>query len=239
MVVERSDLASATSFRQHEAHPWRAALSGILRVSSRARVAAGARRRWHAPHIVRPMRFILPHVEGLRPRWQIRLGLFFYDHVGLAGKLPSSRGVRLAGRDMANRCESRSHTGSNTRTAPSMTVDSVILNAVDAAKRGATIHTRTQFVSAQRVDGRWLAECRSTHPDRTFQVSARAIVNASGPWVDRVLQCLPGAQSIRDFGWSEEVTSSYRDSMTASMRTCCRIRMAAWCSRFLTKARLP
>jgi glycerol-3-phosphate dehydrogenase len=196
VLVERSDLASATSsastklihggLRYLESFEFRLVRESLL---ERERLLA------IAPHIVRPMRFILPHVEGLRPRWQIRLGLFFYDHVGARGKLPSSRGVRLAGRGYGEPLRQQIAHGFEYSDCAVDDSRLVVLNAVDAAERGATIHTRTQFVSAQRVNGRWLAECRSTHSDRTFQVSARAIVNASGPWVDRVLQCLPGAQS--------------------------------------------
>jgi glycerol-3-phosphate dehydrogenase len=66
-----------------------------------------------------------------------------------------------------------------------------VLNAIDAASRGASIHTRTRFLSAERVSGRWRASCRDVTAGRQFHISARAIVNAAGPWVDRVLRCLP------------------------------------------------
>src|SRR6185503_21185497 len=98
VLVERSDLASATSsastklihggLRYLESFDFRLVRESL---EERERLLA------IAPHIVRPMRFVLPHVRGLRPRWQIRMGLFFYDHIGARGELPGSRSVRLAG----------------------------------------------------------------------------------------------------------------------------------------------
>ena len=196
VVVERSDLASATSsastklihggLRYLESFEFRLVRESL---EERERLLA------IAPHIVRPMRFILPHVEGLRARWQIRLGLFFYDHVGARGKLPGSRGVRLGGRGYGGPLREQIKHGFEYSDCAVDDSRLVVLNAADAASRGATIHTRTEFVSAQRLNGRWLAECRDTHSDGAFQLSARAIVNASGPWVDRVLQWLPGSRS--------------------------------------------
>jgi glycerol-3-phosphate dehydrogenase len=195
VLVERSDLASATSsastklvhggLRYLESFEFRLVRESL---QERERLLA------IAPHIVRPMRFILPHVEGLRPRWQIRLGLFFYDHVGARGRIPASRGVRLAGRGYGEPLREQIAHGFEYSDCAVDDSRLVVLNAVDAANRGATIHTRTQFESAQRVNGRWLAECRDTQSERSFQLSARAIVNASGPWVDRVLQCMPGTR---------------------------------------------
>src|SRR6185503_19934440 len=98
VLVERADLASATSsastklihggLRYLEHFEFRLVRESL---QERERLLA------IAPHLVRPMEFVLPHVEGLRPRWQIRIGLFFYDHLGARRRLAGARGVRLAG----------------------------------------------------------------------------------------------------------------------------------------------
>jgi glycerol-3-phosphate dehydrogenase len=196
VVVERSDLASATSsastklihggLRYLESFEFRLVRESL---EERERLLA------IAPHIVRPMRFVLPHVEGLRPRWQIRLGLFFYDHIGARGELPGSRSVRLAGQGYGEPLREQITHGFEYSDCAVDDSRLVVLNALDAESRGASIHTRTQFLSAQRSNGRWLADCRDTSSDRDLQFSARAIVNASGPWVDRVLQNFPGTRS--------------------------------------------
>jgi glycerol-3-phosphate dehydrogenase len=196
VVVERSDLASATSsastklihggLRYLESFEFRLVRESL---QERERLLA------IAPHVVRPLRFVLPHIEGLRPRWQIRLGLFFYDHLGARSTLPGSCSVRLGGRGYGEPLRDRITHGFEYSDCAVDDSRLVVLNALDAASRGAAIHTRTQFLSAQHSEGRWLASCRDNQSDRRFQISARAIVNASGPWVDGVLRCLPGTRS--------------------------------------------
>ena len=148
-----------------------------------------------APHLVRPMEFVLPHVEGLRPRWQIRIGLFFYDHMGARRRLPGSRGVRLAGTGYGERLRKQITHGFVYSDCAVDDSRLVVLNAIDAANRGASIHTRTRFLSAERVDGCWRASCRDGTTGEHFNLNARAIVNAAGPWVDKVLRCLPGTHN--------------------------------------------
>ena len=196
VVVERSDLASATSsastklihggLRYLESFEFR-----LVRESLEER----ERLLTIAPHIVRPMRFVLPHVQGLRPRWQIRLGLFFYDHIGARGKLPGSRGVRLAGRGHGEPLREQITHGFEYSDCAVDDSRLVVLNAIDAESRGATVRTRAEFLSARPINGRWLADCRDTLSDQPLQFSARAIVNAAGPWVDRVLQVFPGIRT--------------------------------------------
>jgi glycerol-3-phosphate dehydrogenase len=139
-----------------------------------------------APHIIWPMRFVLPHVRAQRPAWLVRLGLFLYDHLGGRKLLPASRRLDLR-RDPAGRALKDEF-----RVAFEYSdcwVDDarlVVLNALDASRRGATILTRTALVSARRVDGLWRAVLRSAD-GATQNVSARAIVNAAGPWVEDVI----------------------------------------------------
>lgn len=146
-----------------------------------------------APHIIRPMQFILPHVPELRPRWVMRIGLFLYDHIGGRKTLPASRSVRVA-----NGAYGPLRAGLDHAFAYSdCWVDDsrlVVLNAIDAAQRGAAIRTRTRFVSARSESNHWIAECQDLKSQQTFQIRARALVNAAGPWVQQILHGIPQAR---------------------------------------------
>jgi len=134
-----------------------------------------------APHIVRPLRFVLPHCPGMRPHWMIRLGLLLYDALAFRGSLPRSRRVgRREPMLQAPLTERR-----RLLSYWDAWVDDsrlTVLNAVAAAEHGAEIATRTELLAARRDGGRWTADLSG---DR--RVSAGAIVNAGGPWVTDVL----------------------------------------------------
>jgi glycerol-3-phosphate dehydrogenase len=135
-----------------------------------------------APHIVRPLRFALPHCRGMRPYWMVRAGLLLYDLLSWRGSLPRSR--RLWRGEAALREPLRERR--RLLSYWDAWVDDarlVALNAVDAAEKGAEIATRTELLSARRVDDSWTAELSG---GRT--VAAKAIVNAAGPWVADVLR---------------------------------------------------
>ena len=139
-----------------------------------------------APHIIRPLRFVLPHHRALRPAWLLRLGLFLYDNIGGRRRLPPTRTLDLS-TDPAGaplRPEFRKAFEYSDCWVDDARL--VVLNARDAADRGAAIHHRTEVISA-RVDGeRWQVGLR--RPDgSTAEARARLLVNAAGPWVDRVL----------------------------------------------------
>ncbi|MDN3516256.1 glycerol-3-phosphate dehydrogenase [Aquisalimonas lutea] len=140
-----------------------------------------------APHIIWPLRFVMPHSRGLRPRWMIRLGLFLYDHLGGRKLLPPSNGVNLrrhaAGEQLQPKL-TRGYVYSDCWVQDSRLV---ILNAVDAAENGATVLTRTACTGATRHDGHWDVELADQRSGGTQQVRARAVVNAAGPWVSRFL----------------------------------------------------
>ncbi len=141
-----------------------------------------------APHIIRPLTFVLPHAPGMRPVWMIRIGLFLYDHLGGRERLPGSRGVALGPRTPLG--EPLRPEFSRGFTYSDCYVDDarlVVLSAVDAAERGAAIRTRTRCVAARRVDGLWQAEL-ADRDGQSGTVRARALVNATGPWVSRFLQ---------------------------------------------------
>ena len=141
-----------------------------------------------APHIIWPLRFVLPHHKGLRPAWMLRLGLFLYDHLGGRKKLPPTRVVRLrrdpAGRPLDPRFV-RAYEYSDCWVEDSRLV---VLNARDAADRGAVIEPRTRCISGAREGGLWTLTVRDERSGETRTVRARALVNAAGPWVAEVLQ---------------------------------------------------
>ena len=147
-----------------------------------------------APHIVRPLRFIMPHAKGLRPAWMLRAGLFLYDRLSRRVTLPGSRSVDLAtsewGADLKPGFR-RGFVYSDCRVDDARLV---VLNARDAADRGARILTRTRFVSASVNETGWRVVAEDTRHRRTVEMHARVLVNATGPWVTRTLDALPDAE---------------------------------------------
>jgi glycerol-3-phosphate dehydrogenase len=139
-----------------------------------------------APHIIWPMRFVLPHSPEQRPAWLIQIGLFLYDHLGGRKKLPPSHRLDL------HRAPEGKPIKENYRTAFEYSdcwVDDsrlVLLNVLDAHLRGAHVHARTEAVSARRDGGEWIVELKSNAGD-VHTVRARALVNATGPWVEKVI----------------------------------------------------
>jgi glycerol-3-phosphate dehydrogenase len=148
-----------------------------------------------APHIVWPLRFVLPHHSGLRPAWLLRLGLFLYDHLGGRRLLPPTRQIRLDD-DPAGRLLKPEYTRAF-EYSDCWVDDSrlVVLNARDAADKGATVATRTSCVSGSRVDGGWSLMLRDERTGERREIRARALVNAAGPWVGAVLQSVLRANS--------------------------------------------
>jgi glycerol-3-phosphate dehydrogenase len=151
-----------------------------------------------APHIIRPMRFVLPHAEGLRPAWLLRLGLFLYDHIGGRKLLPPTRSIDMrsdpAGKPLKPLFR-RAFEYSDGWVNDSRLV---VLNARDAADRSAIIRTRTKVERARREGGGWLITIRDLQNRETEEVRARVLVNAAGPWVDRVLAGVVGEQRVHN-----------------------------------------
>ena len=139
-----------------------------------------------APHIIWPLRFILPHHKGLRPRWLVRIGLFLYDNLGGRKILPGTRSIDLR------------HDAAGAPLKPGFThafeysdcrvedARLVALNARDAAERGADIHVRTRCTSARRDGNLWHLSFEDQGGTVT-EAKARALVNAAGPWVSSFL----------------------------------------------------
>ena len=141
-----------------------------------------------APHLVRPMRFVLPHSPAQRPLWVIRLGLLLYDRLGGRVSLPRSGRVKLG--DTPEGRPLQPWVKAAFTYADCWVDDSrlVVLNAIDARERGATIETRTRCTGAVRRQGHWVAELEDTRTGKRRTMAARALVNATGPWVSRFLQ---------------------------------------------------
>jgi len=143
-----------------------------------------------ARHLVWPARFVMPHVPGLRPRWMIRAGLFLYDHLARRASLPGSRAVRLDSPPYNAGLKPQFKHGFSYSDCRVDDARLVVINAMDARARGALILTRTECLSARREGGRWRARLAGGR-----EVHARAIVNAAGPWVKRVLNERLGQES--------------------------------------------
>jgi glycerol-3-phosphate dehydrogenase len=139
-----------------------------------------------APHIMWPLRFVMPHVPSLRPAWMIRAGLFLYDHLARRELLPGSRGIDMrrhpAGAPLINSIR-RGFVYSDGWVDDARLV---VLNAVDAREHGASIRTHTRLTHATRDAGEWRATLLDADGVSSV-VCARAIANAAGPWVSDLL----------------------------------------------------
>ncbi|WP_417771233.1 glycerol-3-phosphate dehydrogenase [Stappia sp.] len=140
-----------------------------------------------APHIIHPLRFVLPHQKGLRPRWMLRLGLFLYDHLGGRKLLPATKTLDLRDDVAGKPLKPGFSTAFEYSDCWVNDARLVALNARDAADRGAEINTRTKVVAAERTGDLWRVRLQDTVSGDIREVSARLLVNAAGPWVDRVL----------------------------------------------------
>lgn len=136
-----------------------------------------------APHIARPLRFVLPHGSGQRPWWMLRAGLFLYDRLGGRKLLPPTRLVDLRTDPSGVPLQPSFRRGLEYSDCWVDDARMVILNARDAAARGADIRTRTTCVAAHRDLTTWTIEL-----DNGRTEEARVLVNATGPWVAKFLQ---------------------------------------------------
>ena len=154
-----------------------------------------------APHIIWPMRFVLPYSKGLRPAWMLRAGLFLYDHLGGRELLPGTRKVRLDAPPFAGVLEDRLKFGFEYSDCWVEDSRLVALNAVDARARGAEVSTRTLVRELGVEDGRYTATLAiEDGPGKSMErrIRARAVVNSAGPWVEDVLQRLGGAPASNE-----------------------------------------
>jgi len=148
-----------------------------------------------APHIIWPLRFVLPESADSRPAWLLRLGLFLYDHLGGRKRLPPTKSVDLT-RDPAGAVLKPSMTrGFEYSDCWVMDSRLVVLNARDAAARGARVLIQTQVTHLTRRDGGFVVRLKDQ--GHTYEVGARLVVNAAGPWVDQVLNSVVGEPARR------------------------------------------
>lgn len=153
-----------------------------------------------APHIIRPLRFVLPHHKGLRPAWLLRLGLFLYDHLGGRKHLPATRVLDMTTDPAGQPLKPLFRHGFEYSDCWVDDVRLVILNARDAANKGAAIFTKTEVTKIQRRPDHWQISLCDGRDGSTREVNARLLVNAAGPWVDQVLTKTAGrndSQNVR------------------------------------------
>jgi glycerol-3-phosphate dehydrogenase len=148
------------------------------------------------PHIMRPLRFVMPHAAGagMRPAWAIRIGLFLYDHLARRDFLPGSQALTLAGHPAGAPLQPRFTRAFAYSDAWVDDARLVVLAAIDARDRGATVLTRTRCAGLAREPQRWVATLQGPHGE--LRVHARCLVNAAGPWAASFLGTatgLPGA----------------------------------------------
>ena len=183
LLVERADLASATSsassklihggLRYLEQYEFRLVHEALAEREILLRIAG---------HLVWPTRFVIPHVPELRPRWMIRLGLFLYDHLARRSVLPASQPVRLDAPPYSSGLRPGLKHGFVYADCRVDDARLVVVNALDAARRGARVLVRTECVAARRQNGAWHVRLSNGEG-----LEVRAIVNAAGPWVKKVL----------------------------------------------------
>lgn len=144
-----------------------------------------------APHLITPMRFVLPHVPTLRPAWMMRTGLWLYDRLGGRGRLP--RSAKLSLHDTPEGAPLRPTLSKGYAYWDAWVDDArlVIATLRSAVDHGATVMPRTAFVSARRETGCWHVDARAADGS-TINLRARALVNAAGPWVEAVGQGIVG-----------------------------------------------
>ncbi len=193
-LAEKDDLASHTSsastklvhggLRYLEHYEFRLVRESLI---ERERLLA------IAPHIIWPMRFVLPHDKGLRPKWMLRLGLFLYDNLGGRKLLPGTKDVNLRKEPHGAFLQDRLTHGFEYSDCWVEDSRLVVLNCMDARERGADIRTRTECTGLERGAQHWTANLRSASGEET--ITASKVVNAAGPWVDTVLgRAVPGEE---------------------------------------------
>ena len=188
LLCEQDDLAQATSsastklfhggLRYLEHYEFRLVREALIERETLLRAM---------PHISWPLRFVLPHHRGLRPAWLLRLGLFIYDHLGGREILPGTKTLDLRRDAVGAPLKSAYRRGFEYSDCWVEDSRLVVLNARDAADKGAEIAVGVRCVGAERVDDRWSVMLETVETGARRTVTARGLVNAGGPWVDQVI----------------------------------------------------
>jgi len=150
----------------------------------------------NAPHIVWPLRFLIPHDPSMRPVWMIRIGLFLYDHLARREILPGSQTVDLRSHDAGRPLKEHWRAGIMYSDGWVDDARLVVLNALDAHERGAAVLSRTCCTRARREGPLWVAELQRAD-GRRQTVTSRALVNAAGPWAASFLREAADWQHVR------------------------------------------
>lgn len=165
-----------------------------------------------APHLTRPIRFVMPHVSGkgraARPAWLIRLGLWLYDHLGGVRTVPGCEGVDLPSSHFGAPLKSGFKRGFVYSDVQVDDARLTLVNIQDAFQRGASILPRTRLVSARREEKLWRVKLKA-EAGEDLEIRCRAIVNACGPWAGRVHQAL-GGRATWMCNWCAAAISSCR-----------------------------
>lgn len=148
-----------------------------------------------APHIIWPMEFILPHSPGLRSSWLVRLGLFLYDHLARRKRLSGSYSIDLQASRFGKPLKRFVKTGFVYSDCWVEDARLVVLNAVDAAQKGAQIHPQTEFVRAVRDGDQWRITVKERHAAERI-ITARYIVNAAGPGLEKAAARIEGTPEL-------------------------------------------
>lgn len=188
VLVEKDDLAAHTSgassklihggLRYLEQYEFRLVREALREREVLLRIA---------PHIIRPMTFVLPHEPHLRPAWMLRAGLALYDRIGGRISLPRSRAIDLCTDPLAAALKPEFTRGFAYTDAWVDDARLVVLNARSAHAKGARILTRTRCIAARRTGGHWTLELESAGGVRTT-LGARVLVNAAGPWTQSFVE---------------------------------------------------
>ncbi len=191
LLVEAQDLAGATSSASTKL------VHGGLRYLEHyefglVKEALRERERFlnFAPHLVKPMKFVLPHDDNLRPYWMIKAGLFLYDRLGGRKKLAHAKALDFASNPLSDPLKDKYERGFSYSDCWVDDSRLVVLNAVDAYERGAVILPQTACVHLEptrKKDG-WCVDLQNMMNGDQFQITANMIVNATGPWVHSFLE---------------------------------------------------
>lgn len=194
LLIEQNDLASATSSASTKLihGGLRYLEQGAFRLVREALVEREVLL-GNAPHLIRPLRFVLPHHQAIRPAWQLRAGLFVYDWLGGRAILPGTRVLDLTQAEVGLPLKRRYKLGFEYSDCSVDDSRLVVLNALDAAERGAIIRTHTRLARADRDGLIWRLALKSRGTREI--VTARVLINAAGPWVTRVTEQILRAKS--------------------------------------------
>ncbi len=198
ILCEKNDLAAATSsastklihggLRYLEYYEFK-----LVRIALREREILMRK----APHLISPLEFILPQEKHSRPAWLIRLGLFFYDHLSRRNFLPGSKYLNLKKNVRGDALLAKITRGFSYYDCFTDDARLTLLNALAAKEQGATILTQHKFISAQCESDHWKIKIKNLMTKKIFYVNAKALVNASGPWIEHVQKNITHTKSIR------------------------------------------